>query len=88
MTRREFITLFGGAAAWPLGAHAEQRVNTPRIGFLGLDGESSGVDALRAGLRDLGHIEGVNIVIEWRWAKEVNQLPELASELALERRRP
>ena len=45
MERRKFITR---SAARP------QRVNTPRIGFLGLDGESSGVDALRAGLRDLG----------------------------------
>ena len=81
--RREFITLLGGAAAtWPLAAWGQQRINTPRIGFLGLAGEFSGVEALRAGLRDLGHIEGVNIVIEWRWAKEVDQLPELARELA------
>jgi putative ABC transport system substrate-binding protein len=83
MRRREFITLLGGtAAAWPFAARAQQRINTPRIGFLGLAGEVSGVEALRAGLRDLGYIEGVNIVIEWRWAKEVDQLPELARELA------
>ena len=80
--RREFITLLGGAAAaWPLAAHAQQRVNIPRIGFLGLAGEFSGVEALRLGLRDLGHIEGANVVIEWRWAEKVDQLPELAGEL-------
>jgi putative ABC transport system substrate-binding protein len=82
MRRRTFIRLVGSAAVWPLAARAQQRINTPRIGFLGLAGEVSGVEALRAGLRDLGYIEGVNIVIEWRWAKEVDQLPELARELA------
>jgi ABC-type uncharacterized transport system substrate-binding protein len=82
MRRRTFIRLVGSAAVWPLAARAQQRINTPRIGFLGLAGEVSGVKALRAGLRDLGYIEGVNIVIEWRWAKEVDQLPELARELA------
>jgi ABC-type uncharacterized transport system substrate-binding protein len=82
MRRRTFIRLVGSAAVWPLAARAQQRINTPRIGFLGLAGEVSGVEALRAGLRDLGYIEGGNIVIEWRWAKEVDQLPELARELA------
>ena len=81
MRRREFIAGLAGAAAWPLAAHAEQRVNIPRIGFLGLAGEFSGVEALRVGLRDLGHIEGANVVIEWRWAEKVDQLPELAGEL-------
>jgi putative tryptophan/tyrosine transport system substrate-binding protein len=81
MRRREFITVLGGAAAWPLAAHAQQRVNIPRIGFLGLAGEFSGVEALRLRLRDLGHIEGANVVIEWRWAEKVDQLPELAGEL-------
>ena len=67
MNRREVITLLGGAvAAWPLAARAQQRVNIPRIGFLGLAGEFSGVEALRLSLRDLGHIEGANVVIEWR----------------------
>ena len=60
---------------------AGERVNIPRIGFLGLAGEFSGVEALRVGLRDLGHIEGANVVIEWRWAEKVDQLPELAGEL-------
>jgi putative ABC transport system substrate-binding protein len=80
--RREFITLLGGAAALPLAARAQQRINPPRMGFLGLAGEVSGVEALRAGLRDLGYIEGANIVIEWRWAKDVDQLPELAREFS------
>ena len=54
----------------------------PVIGFLGLAPEFSGVEALRVGLRDLGYVEGTNIVIEWQWAEKVDQLPELAAELA------
>jgi ABC-type uncharacterized transport system substrate-binding protein len=80
-SRREFITLLGGAVTWPLAGHAQQGVNIPRIGFLGLAGEFGGAEALRAGLRDLGHAEGANIVIEWRWAEKVDQLPELAAGL-------
>ena len=80
--RRQFITLLGGAAAaWPLAARSQQPAKTPRIGFLGLAPEFSGVEALRAGLRDLGYIEGTSIVIEWRWAEKVEQLPELAVDL-------
>jgi len=41
-----------------------------------------GVEALRAGSRDLGYVEGKNIVIEFRWAERVEQLPEMAAELA------
>ena len=85
MKRRNFITLLGGAAAaWPLAAHAQQRAKVPRIGYLGLgpaSAWSSRVEALRAGLRDLGWVEGKNIVIEFRWADEVEQLPGLAAEL-------
>jgi hypothetical protein len=82
MKRREFITLLGGAAAaWPLAARAQQPAKTPRIGFPGLAPEFSGVEALRAGLRDLGYIEGTSIVIEWRWAEKVEQLPEFAVDL-------
>jgi putative tryptophan/tyrosine transport system substrate-binding protein len=53
----------------------------PRIGFLGLALEYSGVEALRAGLRDLGYIEGNSAIIEWRWAEHIDQLPKLAAEL-------
>jgi ABC-type uncharacterized transport system substrate-binding protein len=83
--RREFVALLGGAAlssAWVPVAPAQQHAKFPRIGFLGLAPEFSGVEALRAGLRDLGYVEGTNIVIEWRWAEKVDQLPGLAADLA------
>ena len=82
MKRREFVTLLGGAAAtWPLASRA-QHARFPRIGFLGLAPEFSGVEALRASLRELGYIEGTNIAIEWRWAEKIDQLPGLAADLA------
>jgi putative ABC transport system substrate-binding protein len=71
MRRREFITLLGGATAWPLAART-QPAKVARIGFLGLVSASSHgarVAALRAGLRDLGWVEGRNILIEFRWAE-------------------
>jgi putative tryptophan/tyrosine transport system substrate-binding protein len=80
--RREFITFLGGAAAaWPLAARAQQTHKIPKIGFLGLAPEYSGVESLRAGLRDLGYTEGANIIIEWRWADNVEQLPDLTADL-------
>jgi putative tryptophan/tyrosine transport system substrate-binding protein len=86
MRRREFITLLGGSAAtWPFAAHAQQPANIARIGFLGPASASSWADrleAFRVSLRDLGYVEGQNIVIDSRWADEkYNRLPELAAEL-------
>ena len=84
MRRRAFITLLGGAAAWPLAARA-QPANVARIGFLGLVSSSSHasrIAAFRSGLRDLGWIEGRNLVIEFRWAEgNYDRLPVLAEEL-------
>jgi putative ABC transport system substrate-binding protein len=84
MRRREFITLVGSAAAWPLAARAQQPAKVPRIGFLGfgpVSADADRVEALRTGLRDLGYVEGKNIVIEFRRAETVDQLPEMAAEL-------
>ena len=84
MQRHEFIMLVGYAAvARPLAARA-QPANMPRIGFLRFGPAAANVgrvEALRAGLRQLGYVEGKNIVIEFRWAETVEQLSELAAEL-------
>src|SRR5437660_1184337 len=72
----------GGMAA--RGARAQQPSNIPRIGFL-RHGRASAyadrVEALQTGLRQLGYVEGKNIVIEFRWAETVDQLPELVADL-------
>jgi putative ABC transport system substrate-binding protein len=85
MRRREFIGLLGGAAAsWPLAARAQQSEQLWRIGYLGLSPASSSagrLGALRAGLADLGFVEGKNIVFEFRWAEEPQQLNQFAVEL-------
>ena len=86
-TRREFllIALGAGALAAPLASFAQQQGRVRRIGFLGVSsasGYESRVAALRAGLRDLGYVEGKNIAIEFRWAEgKYERLPQLAAEL-------
>ena len=81
--RRQFIRLIGGATvAWPLFARAQQPEKIAKIGYLDLGPSSVRVDrveALRAGLRDLGYVEGKNISIEFRWADKAEQLPDLAA---------
>jgi putative tryptophan/tyrosine transport system substrate-binding protein len=86
MNRRNFITLLGSAAAWPLAARAQQpAAKVPRIGFLGnstADLEANLVGPFRDGLRALGYEEGRNIVIEYRWAEgEYERFPALIAEL-------
>ncbi len=86
MRRREFITLLGMAAAvWPRSAHAQQQsAKIARIGYLTFGTATSSaprVEAMRAGLRELGYVEGKNILIEFRWAERVELLHALANEL-------
>jgi putative tryptophan/tyrosine transport system substrate-binding protein len=85
LRRRQFITLFGGAAAWPLAARAQQPRKVPRIGVL-LAGTPASFSVrakgFQEGLRDLGYVEGTTIAVEWRWGEDrVERLPELAAEL-------
>jgi len=83
--RREFMTLLGGAAAWPLTARAQQQATLPVVGMLRssrAEGFANLMEALRAGLSQSGYDVGRNVAIEYRWADEQpDRLPALVAEL-------
>ena len=82
MRRREFITLLGGAAAWPLVARAQQTRKVARIGYLSIRSPISADDAFFQGLHELGWIEGQNMIIDRRFsAGNVDRLKDFAAEL-------
>jgi putative ABC transport system substrate-binding protein len=88
MSRREFITLVGGMAAWPFAVRAQQSA-IPIIGFLRSTRPDASTDllvALRKGLKETGYVEGQNVTIEYRWAENRHErLSALAADLVRQR---
>src|SRR5215475_12183119 len=88
LKRREFITLVGGAAAWPLATHA-QKSGIPVIGFI--NGSSATafaayVQAFIRGLAETGHRVGENVAIEYRWAEgHYDRIPDMVDDLVRRR---
>src|SRR5262245_64374827 len=84
MKRREFITLLGGAAAWPVAARAQQPA-MPVIGILSLgsrEADTDRMDALRRGLTEIGYVEGQNVAIEYRGAQyQYDRISAMADDL-------
>jgi hypothetical protein len=89
MKRREFITLLGGAAAWPLTARAQQSAKLPTIGYLGASTplfDTQRVGAFVQRLRELGWIEGRTVAIEYRWSEgRTERFSEIAGEFVRSR---
>ena len=84
MQRRQFITIIGGAAAWPIAA-AAQKSTVPVVGFLGTTAAHEFTDrvaAFREGLKETGYVEGQNVVIEYRWPEgNYDRLPSVGGRL-------